>query len=271
MAEDPARPPTQDPPEDMAQDPAEDPGITQRRARSFGPVAELYDRVRPGYPKEALSWLIPSGARTVVEIGAGTGSLTRSLAALDLQVVAVEPDAEMRKVLARRLPDVDVREGGAEHIPVEDRWADVVLGAQMWHWVDQSRATSEVGRVLRSGGTLGLMWNLRDERVEWMAQLGALFDGDDRHGLDRSEWLVLPKDAPFSEQSWTRFESFQTLRTSELVDLVASRSHVQVLDDAERSAVLDRVREFARSHPALTGRDSVEVPYVTACWRAVRD
>jgi SAM-dependent methyltransferase len=249
---------------------SEDPGVTRRRARSFGAVADLYDRVRPGYPAEALSWLIPADARTVVEIGAGTGALTRSLWELGLKVVAVEPDVDMRTVLHRRLPDVDVREGRAEQIPEDDASADVVIGAQMWHWVDHGRATSEVARVLRHGGTLALLWNLRDERVEWMAQLGSLFDGEDRHSRPRSEEVILARGAPFAEQASADFEFLQELRPSDLVDLVASRSHVQVLDEAKRSAVLDLVREFARSHPALSGRDRIEVPYITTCWRAVR-
>src|ERR1019366_6678869 len=130
--------------------------LTARRAKSFGPVAATYDRVRPGYPPDGVSWLLAEAA------AAGTGALTRDLVARGLDVVAVEPDPHMRAVLESRVPRADVRAGSAEELPVDDGDVDVVIGAQMWHWVNLERATAEVARVLQPGGTLGLLWNLRD-------------------------------------------------------------------------------------------------------------
>jgi SAM-dependent methyltransferase len=252
--------------------------LTARRAKSFGPVAATYDRVRPGYPPDGVSWLLEeaggsllgrSGARRrVLDLGAGTGALTRDLVARGLDVVAVEPDPHMRAVLEERVPRAQVHAGSAEELPVEDGSVDVVLGAQMWHWVDLDRATAEVARVLAPGGTFGLLWNLRDERVDWMAELGSVFGGDDVHR--RAANVMLPPGAPFTATAARDFRWSQELAPSDIVDLVATRSHVQVLPDADRSEVLARVGDFVASHPAVAGRGRIVVPYVTSCWRATR-
>jgi len=251
--------------------------LTARRARSFGPVAGTYDRVRPGYPPDGVSWLLEgasasgvagSGRRRVLDLGAGTGALTRDLVDRGLDVVAVEPDPNMRAVLEARVPRADVRAGSAEELPVDDGDVDVVMGAQMWHWVDLERATAEVARVLRHGGTFGLLWNLRDERVQWMAELGSVFGGDDVHR--RAADVLLPPGAPFTATAARDFRWSQELAPTDVVDLVATRSHVAVLPEAERSEVLARVGDFVASHPAVAGRGSIVLPYVTSCWRATR-
>jgi SAM-dependent methyltransferase len=205
----------------------------------------------------------------VVDLGAGTGALTRDLVARGLDVVAVEPDSNMRAVLEDRVPRADVRAGSAEDLPLDDADADVVVGAQMWHWVNPDRATAEAARVLRHGGTLGLLWNLRDERVPWMAELGSVFGGEDVNGRGAAQ-VVLPAGAPFTAPAARDFRWSQELAPGDIVDLVATRSQVQVLPDTERTAVLARVADFVASHPAVAGRGRIVVPYVTSCWRATR-
>jgi SAM-dependent methyltransferase len=239
------------------------------RARAFGPVAETYARVRPGYPLEAITWLLPEGARRVLDVGAGTGALSRSLVSVGLEVVAVEPDPEMRRVLNEQLPGIDVRAGRAEELPLDTADVDAVLGGQMWHWVDTQRAGAEVARVMRPGGTLGLLWNLRDERVSWMAALGALVHGEDRTGALTGR-KILPGGSPFDGGAVRQFPWSQELTPSDVVDLMATRSQVQVLDEKDRRAVLDQVAELVRTHPDLAGKPVLEVPYVTSCFRAVR-
>lgn len=243
--------------------------LRERRARSFGAVADTYARVRPDYPTEAVRWILPAGAERVLDMGAGTGALTSVLVAEGLDVVAVEPNESMRRVLEERVPGADVRAGWAEALPLDDRSVDAVLGAQMWHWVDQEVAVPEVARVLRPGGTLGLLWNLRDESVPWMAALGRVMHGEDVAGTADSR-EQLPAWAPFDALSGRRFPWRQTLARDDLVDLTATRSHVQVMAAGEREAVLASVRELLENHPDLAGRRTVEVPYVTTCIRAIR-
>ncbi len=142
----------------------------REQATSFGAAAAAYERGRPPYPAEAIDWLLPPGAARVLDVGAGTGKLTRQLAQRGLDVLAVEPLAGMRDQLARAVPGVPVYPGTAEDIPLPDGSVDAVLAAQAWHWVDPVRAVPEVARVLVPGGQLGLAWNVRDERVDWVAQ-----------------------------------------------------------------------------------------------------
>ena len=105
------------------------------RAGSFDSAAGLYERGRPPYPPAALDWLLPPGARRVLDLGAGTGKLTRQLVARGLDVVAVEPLDGMRAELARVVPGARVLAGSAERIPLADGAVDAVLAAQAWHWV----------------------------------------------------------------------------------------------------------------------------------------
>src|SRR5580704_15924855 len=119
--------------------PMEDVGERQRRALSFGGIAEDYDRCRPEPPIEAVDWVLPPSARIVAEIGAGTGALTRRLATRVREIHAVEPDARMRAVLERRVPSANVLDGRGESIPLPDDSVDAVLAASSWHWVDPDK------------------------------------------------------------------------------------------------------------------------------------
>ena len=119
------------------------------RSLSFGAQAAAYERGRPSYPPEAIDWLLPADARDVLDLGAGTGKLTTRLVERGLNVVAVDPIAEMLEVLSHALPQTPALLGTAEEIPLPDNSVDAVLVAQAWHWVDPERAIPEVARVLR--------------------------------------------------------------------------------------------------------------------------
>jgi SAM-dependent methyltransferase len=236
----------------------------QRQASSFGAAAATYERGRPPYPPEAVDWLLPSGAARVLDLGAGTGKLTRQLRDRGLDVVAVEPSAGMREQLARAVPGVTTYAGSAEEIPLPRGSVDAVLVAQAWHWVDRSRAVPEVARVLVPGGRLGLVWNMRDERVDWVAKLGRILH--DPGEPDRAgQGLIGPPFGPVE-----RFDVAWEHRLSRdgLVDLAASRSYVITMPEEQRSRVLAQVRHLASTDPALAGSDEVALPYVTECYRA---
>src|SRR5271154_6006219 len=146
---------------------------TRVRSKSFGAIADDYDRYRPGPPEEAVTWLLPPGATDVLEVGAGTGAMTRRLVEQVSHVRAVEPDDRMRAVLAQTVPQAEVVAGSAEEIPAADSSFDAVFVASAWHWVDEERAVPEVARVLRPGGWLSLVWSGPDRSVDWMRSLWA--------------------------------------------------------------------------------------------------
>jgi SAM-dependent methyltransferase len=230
-------------------------------ARSFGPVAGRYERGRPPYPPAAVDWLLPRSARQVLDLGAGTGKLTRELLGRGLEVTAVDPSDGMLDELRRILPDVPALTGSAENIPLPDNCVDAVIVAQAWHWVDPARAVPEIARVLRPGGCLGLIWNLRDEREDWIRRLGQVIgSAEEPRQLD-----VGPPFAPAEvhDVAWTH-----RIGPDQLLDLVASRSYVILRPPDERAAVLAQVRQLIATHPALVGRTLYEVPYVTRCSRA---
>jgi SAM-dependent methyltransferase len=236
-----------------------------QQAASFGQAADIYERARPDYPGEAVDWLLPSGARQVLDVGAGTGKLTRLLTARGLDVTAVEPSEGMRGELARVLPGVSVLAGSAESIPAADGTADAVLLAQAWHWVQPARAVPEVARVLRPGGRLGLVWNIRDERVDWVAELTRIMHTDTYTDNGSEAPVVGP---PFGPVERFDVEWSMPVTADRLVDLAASRSYMITMDPAERAGRLRQVRELVATHPDIAGAAEFPLPYVTRCSRA---
>ena len=244
-------------------------------ATSFGAAAATYERGRPPYPPQALDWLLPPGARRVLDLGAGTGKLTRQLVARGLDVLAVEPLEGMREQLSRVLPGTPVLDGSAEQIPLPDGAVDAVLAAQAWHWVTPERAAPEVARVLRPGGTLGLVWNERDDREPWVAELNRIVEEQGnklaadgmRAGNDHHQPRVGPPLGPLElhQVPWVHDTS-----ADELLDMVASRSYVILLPRQQREALLASVRRLAETHTALAGQPAIALPYVTWCWRSRR-
>jgi SAM-dependent methyltransferase len=249
-----------------------DPASFGEHAASFEAAAASYERGRPSYPPEALDWLLPPGARRVLDLGAGTGKLTRQLTARRLDVVAVEPLEGMRQELSRVLPGTAVLAGTAEQIPLPDSAVDAVLAAQAWHWVTPELAAPEVARVLRPGGTLGLVWNERDDAVPWVGELNGIVNELGRRlqaeamreGNNSDQPRVGP---PFGPLELHRVRWVHDTTKPELVDMIASRSYVILLPPDRRAVLLAAVRQLLDTHPALAGRPTVPLPYITWCWR----
>ena len=230
------------------------------RARSFGSEAEAYAYGRPSYPIEAVRWLMPEQAHTVLDLGAGTGKLTQRLLELGLDVVAVEPLDEMRAMIpapAQSMP------GTAESIPLPDASVDAVVAGQAFHWFDSSRALPEIARVLRPGGTVGLLWNLDDDRIPWVARLCELTDSEARVSA------LTDTQPPYDAQSGLatpvhgRFDYEEDYDTDRLVAMIASRSQTILLSPPERERLLAAVRELAPPAP-------FSFPSVCQCWRGER-
>ena len=232
-----------------------------RHALSFAAVADAYDRARPGYPADAAGWLAGSKPGRVLELGAGTGRLTEQLVALGHQVVASDPLDEMLGHLGRRLPHVGRVRAAAERIPIRSRSVDVVISAQAFHWFDPTLALPEIARVLRPGGRLALVWNLRDERIPWVRRLGELV-GNQEHG---DPGAVVAESHLFEVLEAQNFRHWQPLGRDDLRDLVASRSNIAVLDDDARADVLARVDALYDEYGR--GPDGMLLPYLTHCFR----
>jgi SAM-dependent methyltransferase len=221
-------------------------------AAGFGSAAEVYERARPSYPPEAIDWLLMrtgvGEGDTIVDLGAGTGKLTRLLAPAGARVVAIEPVPEMRALIGVG----EVMDGTAEAIPLDDGAAALVTVAQAFHWFDLDRALPEIHRVLRPGGRLALVWNMRDlddpvqRGVEdLLAPLRGRLTAQ-REGKWRAPLAASPL---FGEPETAEFRYEQQFTGDDLVDRVASTSFVAAMADDERRPLLDQVRALAAGRP----------------------
>jgi SAM-dependent methyltransferase len=232
---------------------------------AFAEVAGAYERGRPTYPEEAVRWLAGDEPCDVVDLGAGTGKLTRALVALGHRVTAVEPLTEMRAQLESAVPGVAAVGGNAKSMPLDDASADVVTCAQAFHWFDHAVALPEIARILRPGGRLALVWNTRDDRDTWVAELSEIIgnesigESDVEGPIRRSELFDAVEKAEF------RFE--QALDRETLLDLVLSRSYCAKLPQEDREPILDAVGGL---YDQTAGAEGVRLAYVTECFRATR-
>ncbi|HEX4491131.1 MAG TPA: methyltransferase domain-containing protein [Acidimicrobiia bacterium] len=233
-------------------------------AAGFGRAADAYERSRPSYPTAAVDRLctelgIAAGTR-VLDLAAGTGKLTRLLAERGADLVAVEPSEAMRRQFALAVPGVPMQAGTAEAIPLADASVDGVVVAQAFHWFDAPRALAEIARVLRVSGGLGLVWNERDESVEWVAELSHVMRWDVqmpyRVGTDFRE--VLDGSGRFTSAQRERFRFSQNLDRDGLCERVSTTSFIASMEPAEREHILDGVRALVADFP-----DRFELPYVT--------
>ena len=238
--------------------PANDP-----TGRRFGEAAEAYERGRPSYPDAIVDWLLDSGPGTVVDLGAGTGKLTRSLVDRVATVVAVEPDPDMRAALSASLPGTSVIAGTGEDIPLRDGFVDAVVVGQAWHWVDHLRAAPEVARVLRPGGRLGLVWNDRREDDPWIGRLNAILQSYGTSPDAEYEPVVGP---PFGELEAFEVPWVHHVTVDEVVDMVVSRSYVIALAEDRRAELVNQVRDLSLDAVDLS-TGLVPVSYVTHAFR----
>jgi len=239
-------------------------------SRGFGTTTELYEKIRPAYPEAAVAMLLRElgigRGRIVVDVGAGTGKLTRVLTRTGATVIAVEPLAEMRERLAANVPLAVPFDGTAERMALRDGSAHAITVAQAFHWFDGDRALAEFHRVLAPGGKVGLIWNVRDRRTPWVDAWDRIVDRVDPDRPDHASgaWrLAFERTTLFGPLEAREVAYAQALTPSEIVDRAASVSSIASRPEPERERILDEFRELAATHPDIRGRETVTLPYLT--------
>ncbi|WP_405162831.1 class I SAM-dependent methyltransferase [Nocardia sp. NBC_01499] len=247
---------------------------------SFGTAAVAYAEHRPDYAQTAVRWALERapGPR-VLDLGAGTGKLTGTLLALGTEVVAVEPDPAMLTELRRALPVVRALAGSAEAIPLPDGSVDAVLAGNAMHWFDMDVAGPEIARVLTPAGVLAGLWNVMDDRVDWVAELAEISGSAAIGPRDlpvswRAETADLhrPKSgaaARFGSPEQAEFPHGQRRTADSLVATLATRAGMLVMPDQEQQATLGRIRAFLASRPE-TARGEFTLPMLTCVLRVRR-
>jgi SAM-dependent methyltransferase len=240
----------------------------ERRARSFGEVADVYERGRPGYPPAAIGWLLGPEPLDVLDLGAGTGKLTAALLTAGHRVTALELLPEMRAVLAEKLPDATVIDGRAEDLQLADASFDAVVAGSAFHWFERQPALDEIARVLRPPGVFGLLGNRYDTSVDWQRHIrratgrGAIYRGDHWPSQEelRERFAEVDDSPAFAHQMEVTQEGLR--------DYLSSMSRVVTMEPAERSAHLARIDRLWETDPELRGRTAVTVTWRTPVRRA---
>jgi SAM-dependent methyltransferase len=267
------------------------------RASSFGGAASLYERYRPGPPVEAVEWVLPERVGTVVDLGAGTGALTRLLVGRAEEVVAVEPDDRMRAVLAEAVPGARAVAGRGEAIPLPDASVDAVLASSSWHWMDTVPTLVEIARVLVPGGTVSAMWSGPDPDSGLVAQAQALLAGDGdaaggggggatRLGIDEQsqaelsaamsdqnnliQALEIPPGLPFDQPEHKVITWDVALNADELIGLLGTFSWVILMEDEARQRLFETARRVLRDALGVSGDATVDVGYRAEVFKAHR-
>ncbi len=243
----------------------------------FARDAATYARGRPDYPNELVAWLgqalqLGPGS-SAVDLGAGTGKFTRLLLQSGASVVAIEPVDAMRAQLLQNFPGITALAASAQAMPLADASVDAVVCAQAFHWFASNEALREIGRVLKPGGRLGLVWNVRDESVDWVAAITRImadYQGDTPR-FHTGAWRRLFPNEQFSQLEEATLPH-QHLGSAQAVilDRVQSVSFIAALPAAERARVAAKLTSLIAGHPQLRDRPEVAFPYVTRAYASTR-
>lgn len=247
-------------------------------AGGYTTAADNYVRGRPDYPPEVSFWLRDTlgleAGKVVVDLGAGTGKFTPRLVETGAQVIAIEPVAQMRSKLSDALPEVDARAGTAEAIPLPDNSVDAVVCAQSFHWFSTPQALAEIHRVLKPGGKLGLIWNMRTDRVAWVAQLNQIVNSveGDTPRYHTGAWRTVfpfPGFGPLQEQQFTHGHTGSP--EDVILNRVRSTSFIAALAPEDRAKIEEQVNALIAAEPALQGQETVTVPYDTFAFSTLKE
>ncbi|HEX2791893.1 MAG TPA: class I SAM-dependent methyltransferase [Steroidobacteraceae bacterium] len=253
------------------------PAVHHAALEGFSREARSYGRGRPDYPQQLALWLQQTlqlgPGKSALDLGAGTGKFTRLLLQSGASVVAIEPVDAMRAQLLQNCPGVAALAATAQSMPVAEASVDAVICAQAFHWFASLQALREIGRVLRSGGRLGLVWNVRDESVDWVGAITRIiapYEGDTPR-FHTGEWRRLFPNELFSELAETTVP-YQHLGSAQVVILerVLSVSFIAALPASERAGVAAQLESLIATHPQLRDRPTIQFPYVTHAYASTR-
>nr|WP_315413212.1 class I SAM-dependent methyltransferase [uncultured Pseudomonas sp.] len=248
-------------------------GVHASAQQGFSTQAVTYAQGRPDYPRQLTGWLTEAlgvdAQSTVIDLGAGTGKFTRLLSTLAPTLIAVEPVRAMGAQLSKLLPDVRLVDGTADSIPLAAASADAVVCAQAFHWFSTQAALQEIHRVLKPEGRLGLVWNVRDESVAWVAAITAIitpYEGDTPR-FHTGRWREAFTGELFSAPELSCFPYSHVGSPQEVImDRFLSVSFIAALPDAEKAKVTAQLQDLIDTHPDLRGRDTVAFPYQTQAY-----
>ena len=236
-------------------------------AAAFLEGGDHYHKVRPGYPRESLDWLLQDSLLPVghaVDVGAGTGKYTQLLTRRGWQVSAVDPSSDMLDQLTADLPEVDTHVGVAEKLPLPGASVDLAVVAQAWHWCDPLAASTEIARVLRTGGTLGLVWNQLDVGLPWVHRLARIMHAGDVHREDFRPVV----GSGFTAAQVHRTRWVQSMTPGDIMDLANSRSYYLKATAHVRAKVMANLHWYLHEHLGHAAGEELELPYVTQTWRS---
>jgi len=251
-----------------------------RLGSSFGAAAVAYVEHRPDHASAAVCWaleLAPGAA--MLDLGAGTGKLTATLAALGVEVIAVEPDPAMLAELRRALPSVRALRGSAEAVPLSNASVDAVLAGNAMNWFDMDVAGPEIARVLVPDGILAGLWNVFDNRVDWVSEVERVSGSAAIGPRDKlSTWRAQTADAhrpipgmaaQFGSPEQAEFPHGQRRTAGSLVATLATKAGMLVMPEREQAATLGQIRAFLVSRPE-TARGEFTLPMLTGVLRVRR-
>lgn len=239
--------------------------------QGFSLAAELYQRVRPNYPQEIVNWLHEDlhiqNDSIVMDLGAGTGKFLEYLKQASSKIIAVEPIAEMLEQLKMVHPDVQTQQASSLDIPFETKSFDAIVCAQAFHWFADAKSLNEIHRVLKKQGQLGLVWNQRDETVDWVKALAdyiAEYEGDTPR-FHSQEWQKV-----FQDQSLFHFESkkvFVQHQSGSVEEVVSQRllstSFIAAMPPQQQNALKQKFEQIVYDMTQKSPHDQIDFPYVT--------
>lgn len=232
---------------------------------------QSYEEGRPNYPrKEVINWLLNdldlSSSSRVIDLGAGTGKFISYLQAITTNIVAIEPVLAMRQQLQQNYSNIEIIDGTAAQMPIADESIDVIICAQSFHWFAGEQALQEMNRVLKPNGKLGLIWNVRDEKITWVSDLSAIINSyeEDTPRFHTMDWRKF-----FPNKFFTDLKLIQAANNifGSVEDIIIKRtlsvSFIAKLPTDEQDKVIAKLRGLINKTPALAHQKKAIFPYTT--------